>query len=117
MKYNCLNTKWLVIAVLMMLCIKTGWADASLPTDTERMSAGIKLGLNIANLTGKGISNAETGGYSFSPKMGFCAGGFFNYSFGLIGIQPEVLFTQKGANFKKTILGTNYSGSTNLYLS
>jgi len=52
---------------------------------------GLKGGLNFANLHG---DDAE----GWDSKIGFCAGGFITYSInGMFAIQPEVLFTMKGA--------------------
>ncbi len=60
---------------------------------------GVKGGLNFANFHGE-----DTEGMDFSSKMGYCAGGFITYSINdVFAIQPEVLFTTKGAKWN---LGT-----------
>ena len=55
---------------------------------------GIKCGLNIANLTGDDVENAD-------PKICLVLGGFLTYELNeMFAIQPEVLFSMKGAKFE-----------------
>ena len=60
---------------------------------------GLKAGLNIANLNGSDAGNSDS-------RTGFLAGGFFAYDFSpMFSIQPEVLYTMKGAQQKENYLG------------
>ncbi len=60
---------------------------------------GLKAGLNIANLRGDDMEDWDS-------KMGFSAGGFITYSINdMFAIQPEVLFTMKGAKYEKELYG------------
>ncbi|MFH1004609.1 MAG: porin family protein [Bacteroidota bacterium] len=59
-----------------------------------QISGGPKAGLNVANFLGENLK-----GYNY--KLGFHAGGFFNYAFtDVFSIQGEVVFSQKGSTFK-----------------
>ncbi len=73
----------------------------------ERISVGFKIGPNLSNVY-------DTKGEQFKadPKFGLAAGGFISIPIGkFLGIQPEVLFSQKGFQGSGTILGNNYSFS------
>lgn len=60
---------------------------------------GLKAGLNFANLHGDDVEDLDS-------KMGFCAGGFITYSINdMFAIQPEVLFTMKGAKQEEEVWG------------
>jgi len=63
---------------------------------------GLKIGLNVANLHGDDVEDLEELiNQNLKSKPGICFGGFLTYSINdLLAIQPEVLFTQKGAKAK-----------------
>jgi len=64
---------------------------AAVPLFAEGMMLGAKGGLNIATLIGDDVEDAAS-------KMGLVAGGFFCYNITeIFAIQPELLFTMKGA--------------------
>jgi hypothetical protein len=70
----------------------------------NRSQFGIKVGLNYANVY-------DTQGEKFNAegKLGLTGGFFLTLPIGkLIGIQPEILFSQKGFHATGTILGTTY---------
>ncbi len=59
-----------------------------------QMQAGLKAGLNIANLSGDDVDSPDS-------KMGFAFGGFFMYQFSpMFAIQPEAYYSMKGATDK-----------------
>jgi len=59
---------------------------------------GLKAGLNLANLGG---DDAEYTDVDKKMRMGFTVGGFVTYSINeMFAIQPEVLYTQKGAKYE-----------------
>jgi hypothetical protein len=69
----------------------------------ETLSFGLKGGANLYNVT-----DPDNQGFNSNSKFGLAAGGFVSIPFGkFIGIQPEIMFSQKG--FKST---GNYLGST-----
>ncbi len=58
---------------------------------------GIKAGLNFANLTGDDVED-------YDAKMGLAVGGYLTYKLNEnITIQPELLFTSKGAKMEETM--------------
>lgn len=68
-----------------------------------QMSFGAKLGLNIANVSGDDVEDADA-------KIGFHVGGLMQYFLtDDILIQPELLFTQKGSQFEDSDKGDGWS--------
>lgn len=79
----------------------------------NRISFGAKAGLNVSN-----IYDSEGNTYSADAKTGFAAGGFVHIPLGgFFGIQPEVMFSQKGYQTAGSVMGLDYSTSrTSNYL-
>jgi len=79
----------------------------------DRISIGAKAGLNISN-----IYDSEGETYSADAKTGYAFGGFLHIPLGgFFGIQPEVMFSQKGYQTSGSVLGLDYSTSrTSNYL-
>jgi len=101
--------------ILMMLAVVTGLAGYSNAQEgadfRENLRIGLKAGLNLSNVY-------DTKGESFQAdaKFGFAAGAFVSIPIGkFLGIQPEILFSQRG--FKTSgsfLLNTyNYTRTTN----
>jgi hypothetical protein len=66
---------------------------------------GLKAGVNFATHKADGSNVAVP---DFKSKTGFVGGGYVNYFFGeTFGIQPEVLFSQKGAKIEDVDLVNN----------
>jgi len=75
-----------ILAVFMLLSV-------SLLFSGEFSSRGMKIGLNSAKFVGKDIPEKD-----IRSIRGFAIGGFFSYKFNeRYSIQPEFLFTTKGA--------------------
>ncbi len=69
---------------------------------------GVKVGLNLANLTGDDVEDT-------SMKLGIIGGGFITYQFTeLFAIQPEVLFAMEGAKSDFDSAGVTESRSLKL---
>jgi len=79
----------------------------------NRVSFGAKAGLNISN-----IYDSEGEEYSADAKTGYAFGGFLHIPIsGFIGIQPEMMFSQKGYQTSGSLLGMDFSTSrTSNYL-
>lgn len=79
---KCIVNKGFVIVILSTMLF--GFA--------EGVSFGIKAGMNIANMNVEGLQS----------RIGFCGGGFASIEVGdIIVIQPEALYTQKGAKWER----------------
>ncbi len=70
----------------------------------ERLHFGLKAGTNYSN-----VYDTEGEEFQADPKLGLAAGAFMAIPIGkYLGIQPEVLFSQKGFKATGRILGSNY---------
>ena len=71
------------------------------------ITGGLKIGMNSADLHGETMKELEEElGEELKSKWGLCAGGFIRFNISeTFAIQPEVLYTMKGAKFEETILG------------
>ncbi len=74
----------MMLAALLIAICSGAFAQA-------KFSAGIKGGLNFANLDVKSISS------TYDNRSGYHAGAFALVKFTKIGIQPEVIFSQQGS--------------------
>jgi hypothetical protein len=74
---------------------------------SAELRKGVKVGLNSATISGEDAEYFENlMGTSWGSKTGFCFGGFVTFSiFEMFAIQPEVLYTMKGAKMKRSLLG------------
>ena len=80
------------------------------------ITGGLKIGMNSAKLHGEDIKELEEElGEELKSKWGLCAGGFIRFNISeTFAIQPEVLYTMKGAKFEETILGETMKFEMNL---
>ena len=70
----------------------------------DKFLFGIKIGGNVSNIYD---TRAET--FNTNPKTGFVTGMFLAVPIGkYIGVQPELLFAQRGFKAKGTILGNTF---------
>jgi len=87
----------LPLAILTLFAACAFLAPASL----AQVDFGVRAGLNVSTFTG----DAEDS----EAKLGFIGGGYLNYAFSpTLSIQPEVLFSQKGAEFTEDNLTVTY---------
>jgi hypothetical protein len=71
----------------------------------DQLTFGLKAGVNYSN-----VYDSEGEEFRASPKFGIAAGMFLAIPFGkYFGIQPEVLFSQKGFQATGKILGNSYN--------
>ena len=81
-----------------VLLVFVAFTSISLP----QMQIGPKAGLNISNLSGDDIENADS-------KTGFAGGVFFMYKFSnMFAIQPEAYYSMKGATEKVDFEGVTF---------
>jgi len=65
---------------------------------------GLKGGVNYSN-----VYDAQGNKFTSNAKFGYAAGGFISIPIGqYFGIQPEVLYSQKGFTGTGTLLGSSY---------
>ncbi|OFZ01240.1 MAG: hypothetical protein A3K10_03425 [Bacteroidetes bacterium RIFCSPLOWO2_12_FULL_31_6] len=79
-------------------------AQETTSENRDKLKIGIKGGLNYAN-----VYDSEGEEFKADPKFGLALGAFLTIPIGTtIGIQPEVVFSQKGFSATGKILGLNY---------
>jgi hypothetical protein len=67
----------------------------------DKLQFGMKAGANFSN-----VYDIKGEGFVADPKFGFAGGAFLSIPLGkYIGLQPEILFSQKGFKAKGEILG------------
>lgn len=74
-------------------------------TESSQLQFGAKVGANYSN-----VYDSQGQEYKADGKFGFVAGGFLSIPIGTyFGIQPELLFSQKGYQASGTVLGSDVS--------
>lgn len=93
---------------LMMMALCAGFttlAVAQTEDTREQFQVGVKAGINVSN-----IYDSEGEDFEADPHVGFVGGGFLSIPIGkYIGIQPEVLYSQKGIQQNGSFLGSDYT--------
>jgi hypothetical protein len=96
--------KAIIMIAFCVLSINNSIAQSSSTDDREKLFFGIKIGANYSN-----VYDSEGEDFVADPKFGLVGGAFVSIPLGkFIGIQPEVLFSQKGFKSSGTFLGTAY---------
>lgn len=93
------------LAILALTVV--GFISPAMAQDDERevFRFGAKAGINISN-----IYDSEDEDIEADPKVGFVGGGFLSIPIGrYLGVQPEVLFSQKGFKATSSFLGTDFT--------
>jgi hypothetical protein len=76
---------------------------------TGQTSFGVKLGANFASMAGDDVTS------EFGSRTGLVLGGLARYQVtDLFSVQPELLYSQKGASFSETFLGETIEGDIRL---
>ena len=80
------------------------------------IKGGFKIGVNSADLFGEEAKEMEQDmGTELKSKWGLCAGGFIQLNISkVIAIQPEFLYTMKGARMEGELLGETWKVAYNL---
>jgi hypothetical protein len=82
--------------VIGLLCIVVSLVPA------QKITGGLKVGMNLASNHGDDVEDAKI-------KLGFCGGGFVAFALGHVAvIQPELLYSQKGAKWEDVFLDETY---------
>lgn len=70
----------------------------------EKLTFGVKVGANLSN-----VYDSESEEFNADSKFGLATGVFVGIPIGkYLGIQPEILFSQKGFKATGSVLGSNY---------
>ena len=73
----------------------------------DEFSFGLKIGSNYSN-----VYDSEGDKFAAEGKYGLAAGAFLSLPIGkVIGIQPEVIYSEKGFKATGSFLGSNYSAT------
>ena len=93
----------LMIAVVALMANKSNAQDSSLDK-REQLQFGVKAGVNMSN-----VYDTKGQEYKADSKIGLAGGIFLAIPIGkYFGIQPELLFSQKGYKATGTVFGSNY---------
>jgi len=90
-----------IMAIALTFITVNGYAQDD---DREKIHIGAKIGMNYAN-----VYDTEGEEFDADPKLGLAAGAFLSITIGTyIGIQPELMFSQKGFKATGSVLGSEY---------
>lgn len=94
-----------IAAIILMVSNLSAQNDNDSDT-RDHLRFGVKAGLNLSNLY-----DSERQDYNTDAKLGFVGGVFISIPIldKIIGIQPEILFSQKGFSASGSILGADVS--------
>lgn len=93
-----------------MLALGTGLthvvsAQENITDVRAKLMFGLKAGVNYSN-----VYDTQGEAFRANPKLGFAGGAFLAIPLGTyFGIQPEVLYSQKGFQATGNILGSSYN--------
>jgi hypothetical protein len=102
--------KAIILIAMVTLSVTSSYAQSETTTTTksnnrEKLFFGLKIGTNYSNVY-------DTQGQDFvaDSKFGLAGGGFVSIPIGTyFGVQPEVLYSQRGYKSSGTFLGSSYS--------
>jgi len=93
---------FLIAVVTLMGSTASAQSDGS--DSREKLQLGVKAGANLSN-----VYDSEGEDFNADPKFGFAVGAFVSIPVGkFIGVQPEILFSQKGYQRTGAVLGSDY---------
>lgn len=95
----------LMITVIAFMFVTNIKAQDSKKDFRDKVNFGLKVGLNNSN-----VYDTKGDNFVATSKLGFAGGAFISIPLGtFIGIQPEVLYSQKGFKSTGTVLGSSYT--------
>lgn len=94
-----------LILMTAMIAVVTGKTYAQQTRDA--FSFGLKIGSNFSN-----VYDSQGDKFTADGKYGLAAGAFLSLPLGkFIGIQPEVIYSEKGFKGSGAFLGSNYTAT------
>ncbi len=95
----------ILILIVFMATVGVSIAQDNSIDSRNRLMFGLKAGINYSN-----VYDAEGEAFHADSKTGLAAGAFIAIPIGkIMGIQPEILFSQKGFKSTGIILGETYN--------
>lgn len=96
----------ILLISMVILTATSSSAQSETTTDNrQKLSFGLKVGANYSN-----VYDSEGEDFVADAKFGLAGGVFVSIPLGkFFGVEPEVLFSQKGFKSKGTYLGSTYS--------
>jgi len=96
--------KIIILSILAITCIATRSNAQENKDYRKQLMFGLKAGANSSN-----VYDAQGEAFIAKPKYGFAGGVFLSIPIGkYFGIQPEVLYSQKGFEATGVLLGSPY---------
>lgn len=100
-----MKKSFIIISILFFSIGITVNAQNSETDQRENLSFGVKAGLNYSN-----VFDAKGEEFVADPKIGFAGGVFLSIPVGkYLGVQPELMFSQKGFKASGMLLGRPYN--------
>ena len=96
----------LTIAAIVLMVSNLSAQEDNNGDTRDHLRFGVKAGVNLSNLY-----DSQKENYNADAKLGFVGGVFISIPIleKIIGIQPEVLFSQKGFSASGSVLGADVS--------
>jgi hypothetical protein len=102
---NNIKNSIIIITALFTSLVSISKAQDADDDTRNKLNIGAKVGANRSN-----VYDAQGQDFKADAKMGFAGGVFVGIPIGkFLGIQPEVLISQKGSQSSGTLLGFSYS--------
>ena len=102
---NCKMKKTTIFAILFLSLVTIASAQESGSDSRSKIHVGAKAGLSYSN-----VYDTDGDEFEADAKLGFTGGVFVAIPIGkFLGIQPELLLTQKGYKSDGSFLGSSYS--------
>lgn len=93
------------ISIILFLLVASSTLRAQKDDNRELLSFGLKAGLNMSN-----VWDSKGQDFIADPKYGLAGGAFVSLPLGkYLGVQPEVMISQKGFKGSGSLLGFGYS--------
>lgn len=94
----------LSFTIAATLLVHRAWAQESETDFREKLQVGVKIGANYSN-----VYDSKGEQFNADPRLGLATGGFIAIPIGkYLGIQPELLFSQKGFQATGKVLNQDY---------
>jgi hypothetical protein len=102
--------KAIIMIAMVSLVMSNGYSQSEttssdLNNNREKLFFGLKIGTNYSN-----VYDSQGENFVADSKFGLAGGGFVSIPIGTyFGVQPELLFSQRGYKSSGTFLGNSYS--------